>query len=218
MLAVDMDRECCVRSLNPPGRLGLLKTKSILTERHFEVHPTTTRPKMMVTVDGAGVVSRAGRGSADLVDAHNVDRRGEPGAGRGARRTPGHDPGRVLVDLAIAIADGAETISDIAVLADQPALFGPVASDSTCWRLLDVLATVGSAPWRVRPIWRAGPRGPRVWFGPRSASAVPSRLQRRPSPRPSRPRWAGPHRRRSPPSRRPGAHRSDDPTALCGPG
>ena len=37
------------------------------------------------------------------------------------------------------IADGAEAISDIAVLADQPALFGPVASDSTCWRLLDAL-------------------------------------------------------------------------------
>ncbi|HEY3477732.1 MAG TPA: IS1380 family transposase, partial [Streptomyces sp.] len=32
--------------------------------------------------------------------------------------------------------DGAECISDIAALADQPALFGPVASDSTVWRLL----------------------------------------------------------------------------------
>jgi hypothetical protein len=30
-----------------------------------------------------------------------------------------HDPGRILVDLAVAIADGAETISDIAVLADH---------------------------------------------------------------------------------------------------
>lgn len=56
---------------------------------------------------------------------------------RGPR--PRHDPGRVLVDLAVAIADGAEAISDIAVLADQPALFGSVASDSTCWRLLDAL-------------------------------------------------------------------------------
>jgi len=56
---------------------------------------------------------------------------------RGPR--PRHDPRRVLVDLAVAIADGAEAISDIAVLADQPALFGSVASDSTCWRLLDAL-------------------------------------------------------------------------------
>jgi hypothetical protein len=50
-----------------------------------------------------------------------------------------HEPGRVLVDLAVAVADGAECISDIAVLADQPGLFGPVASDSTVWRLLDQL-------------------------------------------------------------------------------
>jgi hypothetical protein len=45
---------------------------------------------------------------------------------------PRRDPGRVLVDLAVAIADRAEAIRDIAVLADQPALFGPVASYSTC--------------------------------------------------------------------------------------
>lgn len=52
-----------------------------------------------------------------------------------------HDPGRVLVDMAVAVADGATTISDIAVLADQAELFGAVASDSTCWRLLDQLDT-----------------------------------------------------------------------------
>jgi hypothetical protein len=47
----------------------------------------------------------------------------------------------VLVDMAAAVADGARTISDVAVLADQAALFGAVASDSTCWRLLDRLDT-----------------------------------------------------------------------------
>lgn len=56
---------------------------------------------------------------------------------RGPR--PRHDPGRVLVDLAVAVADGAEAISDIAVLA-RPA--GAVRSG----RLgLDVLATAGRA-------------------------------------------------------------------------
>jgi hypothetical protein len=50
-----------------------------------------------------------------------------------------HDPGQVLVDTAVAVADGATTIFDVAVLADQAALFGAVASDSTCWRLLDQL-------------------------------------------------------------------------------
>jgi hypothetical protein len=68
-----------------------------------------------------------------------------------------HDPGRVLVDLAVAIADGAEAISDIAMLADQQALFGPVASDSTCWRLLEALddaalAAVAAARARAREV------------------------------------------------------------------
>lgn len=89
---------------------------------------------------------------------------------RGPR--PRHDPGRVLVDLAVAIADGAEAISDIAVLADQPALFGSVASDSTCWRLLDALgdpelAAVAAArarAWEVAWAQRAETTG--AAFGP----------------------------------------------------
>src|SRR4051794_34116778 len=68
-----------------------------------------------------------------------------------------HDPGRVLVDMAVAVADGARTISDVAVLADQAALFGPVASDSTCWRLLDRLDTVQlGAVARARAAAREG--------------------------------------------------------------
>jgi hypothetical protein len=46
-----------------------------------------------------------------------------------------HDPGRIEMDLAVMLADGGEAISDLAVLRDQ-AQFGPVASDSTGWRLL----------------------------------------------------------------------------------
>ncbi|MDT7617190.1 MAG: hypothetical protein QOF00_4637 [Pseudonocardiales bacterium] len=45
--------------------------------------------------------------------------------------------------MAVAVAEGATTISDVAVLADQAALFGSAASDSTCWRLLDRLDTTG---------------------------------------------------------------------------
>ncbi len=58
-------------------------------------------------------------------------------------RRAGHDPGRVLVDVAVAIADGAVTISDVQALADQQGLHGPagsVASTSTIWRVLDAVA------------------------------------------------------------------------------
>jgi hypothetical protein len=104
------------------------------------VKATATRPKITVGADGTGVVSHAGsRVLADLADRCTLT--GKLSAALGPLRRPRavHDPGRTLVDLAVAVADGAECISDIAVLADQAALFGPVASDSTCWRLLDQL-------------------------------------------------------------------------------
>ena len=118
----------------------------------------TTRPKITVTADGAGVVSHAGsRLLADLADVTTltVELSAVLEGARGER--PRHDPGRVLVNLAVAIADGAEAISDIAVLADQSALFGPVASDSTCWRLIDALderrlSAVAGARARAREV------------------------------------------------------------------
>jgi hypothetical protein len=53
------------------------------------------------------------------------------------RQRPVHAPGRVLTDLAVAVADGADAISGIAVLADREELFGPVASLPTAWRVLN---------------------------------------------------------------------------------
>jgi hypothetical protein len=122
------------------------------------VQATTTRPKIVVTADGTGVVSHAGsRLLADVADRTTLT--GELSEVLGGLRRPRtrHDPGRVLIDLAVAVADGASTISEIAVLADQAALFGPVASDSTCWRLLDrlddaALASVAAARARAREV------------------------------------------------------------------
>jgi len=68
----------------------------------------------------------------------------------------------VLVDLAVMLADGGETISDLAVLRDQPALFGEVASLPTAWRTLDAidddaLARIASARAEARKrAWAAG--------------------------------------------------------------
>ena len=51
--------------------------------------------------------------------------------------TPVHDRGRVLVDVAVMIADGGEAIADIDVLRHQSGVLGPVASPPTVWRTLD---------------------------------------------------------------------------------
>jgi hypothetical protein len=51
-----------------------------------------------------------------------------------------HDPGRVIRDLAVMLADGGDCPSDLRAVRDQPSLFGPVASDSTAFRVIDALA------------------------------------------------------------------------------
>jgi hypothetical protein len=54
-----------------------------------------------------------------------------------------HDPGKILLDLALAVALGGDCLSDIGVLRAEPALFGLVASDPTVSRLVDTLAGAG---------------------------------------------------------------------------
>lgn len=51
-----------------------------------------------------------------------------------------HDPGKVLLDLAVAVALGGDCLSDVAVVRSQPDLFGHVASDPTVSRLIATLA------------------------------------------------------------------------------
>jgi hypothetical protein len=95
------------------------------------------RPVLKVTGDGSGVANHAGaRLLVDVADAVGLSRGLSVAMASTKQRRRGHDRGEVLVDLAVALADGAETISDLATLRDQPELFGPVASHPTVWRTL----------------------------------------------------------------------------------
>src|SRR5918998_3909676 len=94
-----------------------------------------------VSADGAGLVSHAG--SALLAQA--ADRLGLTKAlslrlSAIKQRHRGHDPGRVICDLAVMLADGGECVADLGGVRDQEALFGPVASDSTAFRVIDRVA------------------------------------------------------------------------------
>ena len=51
-----------------------------------------------------------------------------------------HDPGKIVADLAAAVALGGDCLADIAVLREQPELAGPVASDPVASRLVSALA------------------------------------------------------------------------------
>lgn len=122
-----------------------------------------TRPRVKVTSDGRGVVAHAGaRLLSDLADGVGLTEGLSAAMAPTKRRRRGHDRGGVLVDLAVAIADGAETISDLAVLRDQPELFGRVASTPTVWRTLDsvdddALERIATARAEARAkAWAAG--------------------------------------------------------------
>jgi hypothetical protein len=81
-----------------------------------------------------------------------------------------HDPGRVIRDLAVMLADGGDCLSDLRAVRDQEPLFGPVASNSTAFRLIDriagepgVLDALRGARARARErAWELGVRPERV--------------------------------------------------------
>jgi Transposase DDE domain group 1 len=95
-----------------------------------------------VCADGTGIVSHAGLALLRAL-ADKTGLTGGLSRALASRRLLVHDRGRVLTDLACAIADGAEVISDFRVMADQRELFGLVASVPTCWRALNEVAAGG---------------------------------------------------------------------------
>ena len=123
----------------------------------------STRPRLVVTGDGKNVGAHAGsRMLCDLADELGLSDGLSAAMAPTKQRRGGHDRGRVLVDLAVMLADGGEAISDLAVLRDQPNLFGEVASLATAWRSLeaiddDVLARIAAARAAAREqAWAAG--------------------------------------------------------------
>lgn len=111
---------------------------------------TGTRPKIIVSGDGRGVVGHAGtRLVADVAEVTGL-LGGFSDALAGLRqRRSGHDPGRVAVDVAVMLADGGEAIADLAVLRNEAGLFGAVASNPTAWRVLSDVDEAGLARLRT---------------------------------------------------------------------
>ena len=75
------------------------------------MHTTGSRPRLVVSADGRGVVSHAGsRLLADLAEVTGLTSAFTSALRRLRPRGTGHAPGRVAVDLAVMLADGGETI------------------------------------------------------------------------------------------------------------
>ena len=103
----------------------------------MRVQATNSSSSFEVTTDGTGVVGHAGAALLrELADRLGLTKAlGWQQAG--ARR---HPDAAVLRDLAVVLADGGDCLSDLAVLRDQPELFGQVASTPTAWRVLERVA------------------------------------------------------------------------------
>lgn len=73
-----------------------------------------------------------------------------------------HDPGKILLDVALAVALGGDCLADVVMLRAEPDVFGPVASDPTGSRLIDTLAATGPKALTAIRAARAEARR-RVW-------------------------------------------------------
>jgi hypothetical protein len=107
----------------------------------LKVKPTSRRITLIVTTDGAGIASHAGSAAlTELADRLGWTAALSAGMAPTRRRRSAHDPGRVVRDLIVTIADGGDCLADLSVLREQPGLFGEVASSPTAWRVIDAIA------------------------------------------------------------------------------
>ena len=121
--------------------------------------------KLTVTADGTGVVGHAGSALlAGMADRVGLTVALSEAMAPTRQRASAHDPGVVLRDLVVMLADGGDCLADMGALRDQLDLFGKVASDSTAFRVIDSIDAVGLerlragvATVRARA-WRLGAR------------------------------------------------------------
>jgi hypothetical protein len=81
-----------------------------------------------------------------------------------------HDPGKVILDLALTLALGGDCLADIALLRAEPRVYGLVASDPTVSRCIDALAADAPAALKAINTARAAARGAGVGTGRRACS------------------------------------------------
>jgi Transposase DDE domain group 1 len=122
--------------------------QSRLKEGTLRVQATNWASRVEVTTDGTGVVDHVGAALLrELADRVGLTAALGWHGPQGRRR---HPDAAVLRDLAVMLADGGDCLSDLAVLRDQPELFGSVASTPTAWRVVERLAQDSDGLARVR--------------------------------------------------------------------
>lgn len=122
------------------------------------------RARVPIVTGGAGKVVSSAGGVLLMrtVRASGLDRGLSQALSPWRPRLARHDPAKILLDVAAALALGGDCLADVAVLRAQPGVFGPVASDPTVSRLVGRLAV--DAPRALQAIASARAAGrARVW-------------------------------------------------------
>lgn len=123
-------------------------------------HSIGSYPRVRVQDDGRLVVSQAG--SVLLVETvrkTGLDQAISQALAPWRKPRSIHDPGKALLDVALAVALGGDCLADVAMLRCESAVFGPVASDPTISRLIDTLAACGEKALQAIRSARSEARG-----------------------------------------------------------
>ena len=132
----------------------------------MRVQATKLSARFEVTCDGDGIAGHAGAALlGELADRLGLTAALAWQAGRSQTSRHRHGAGAVLRDLAVLLADGGDCLSDLAVLRDQPELFGAVASTTRrrapCGCRLPGRVPASKSP-ATATVWWATP-GRRCW-------------------------------------------------------
>jgi Transposase DDE domain group 1 len=129
------------------------------------VKPTARFGTVEVTADGEGLVSHAGVALlVELADRVGLSEALSEAMADTRERRSAHDPGRVLRDVAVMLADGGDCVTDLDAYRGQERLFGAKASETTTHRVLksideQLLGRVRAARAAARArAWDAGGR------------------------------------------------------------
>ena len=120
-------------------------------------------PRLHVDTAGSAAVGQAGGVLlVEMIRTCGIDRGLSAALSPWRRPLATHDPGKIVLDLAVAVALGGDCLADVNLLRTEPGVFGRVASDPTVSRLIDSLAEDADRALTAIESARAGARE-RAW-------------------------------------------------------
>lgn len=104
-------------------------------------HITGLYPRLRVDTAGSAAVGQAGGVLlVETVRTSGIDHGLSTALVAWRKPLASHDPGKIVLDLAVALALGGDCLADVNLIRAEPGVFGRVASDPTVSRLIDTLA------------------------------------------------------------------------------